>query len=382
MKTLILHYSSLENQDLSYQHGWVKGFEFNTDFNCTFVNLADFYYAKKDILNFSKLKNLRALKELILKKYEVIIILHSAFSNSCFLPGSIQNIISLKKSYKIHFMANEYKWMPEKMKLVKKLKINLLVTQSHNIDVIKLYKNKLKIEVIHIPGGGLDEEIFYPMNLDRDILIGYRTYQEPEYLGHQKRVILHNFLKEYSKKNNDTYDVSIMAKDRFKFKDWAIFLNRCKSLPSTITGTDFFYLDDKIRKQVNKYYDNYQTPISLKFNKFDSTYKKKFNIIYEKFFKNLTTGTKWRALTGKVIEAMGTKTINILVDGDYGPLLKPDEHYIPLKKNFSNFEECIEKVKDKNYFYKITENSYKLSREKLTFTKYIDDLYKNILKLI
>ena len=72
----------------------------------------------------------------------------------------------------------------------------------------------------------------------------------------------------------------------FKFKDWAIFLNRCKSLPSTITGTDFFYLDDKIRKQVNKYYDNYQTPISLKFNKFDSTYQKNFNIIYEKFFKN------------------------------------------------------------------------------------------------
>ena len=28
----------------------MKGFEFNTDFNCTFVNLADFYYAKKDIL--------------------------------------------------------------------------------------------------------------------------------------------------------------------------------------------------------------------------------------------------------------------------------------------------------------------------------------------
>jgi hypothetical protein len=382
MKTLVLHYTSMMNIDLSYQHGWVKGFKFNKNFNCTFVNLADFYHGKKDILNFSKLKNLRALKELILKKYEVIIILHSVFSNACLLSGSIQNVISLKKSYKIHFMANEYKLMPEKINFVKKLKINLLVTQSHNENVINLYRNKLKIEVIHIPGGGLDEEIFYPMNLDRDILIGYRTHQEPEYLGHQKRVVLYNFLKEYSKKNNDIYDVSLRVEDRFNFKDWAIFLNRCSSMPSTITGSDFFYLDDKIRNQVNKYYHNYLTPNSLRINKFDSTYKKNFNIVYEKFFKNLTTGTKWRGLTGKVIEAMGTKTINILVDGDYGPLLKPDEHYIPLKKNFSNFEECIEKVKDKNYFYKITENSYKLSREKLTFTKYIDDLYKNILKLI
>lgn len=382
MKTLVLHYTSMMNMDLSYQHGWVKGFELNKNFNCSFLNLANFNIGKKEILDISKLKNLRSLKELIMKKYEVIIILHSAFSNACLVPTSIQNIISLKKAYKVHFMANEYKLMPEKINFVKKLKINLLVTQSHNENVINLYRNKLKIKVIHIPGGGLDEEIFYPMNLDRDILIGYRTHQEPEYLGHQKRVVLYNFLKEYSKKNNDIYDVSLRVEDRFNFKDWAIFLNRCRSIPSTITGTDFFYLDDKIRKQVNKYYDNYLTPDSLRINKFDSTYKKNFNIVYEKFFKNLTTGTKFRALTGKVIESMGTKTINILVDGDYGPLIKPDEHYIPLKKNFSNFEECIEKVKDKNYFYKITENAYKLSKEKLTFIKYIDDLNKNILKLI
>ena len=382
MKTLILHYSSKINQDLSYQHGWVKAFKNSTKFNCSFLNLAEFEIGKREILNFKKLKNYQYLKNLIFDKYEIIILLHSTFSNACAVPRVIQKIISLKKSYKIYFIGNEYKQMPEKIKFTKKLKINLLVTQSHNDGVIKLYEKKLKIKVIHIPGGGLDDEIFYPMNMDRDILVGYRTYPEPAYLGHKKRVDLYNFLKNNSIKTEDKYDISIMTKDRFNFRDWAIFLNRCKSLPSTITGSDFFYLDDKIRNQVNEYVKKQHPSKIIAIGEEDEGSLKDYNKIYQNFFKDLNTGTKLRALTGKIIEAMGTKTANILVDGDYGPLLIPDEHYIPLRKDFSNYEECIEKLKDKNYFYKITESAYRLSKEKLKFTNYTDNLHKVILKLI
>lgn len=33
MKTLILHFFFLNNQDFLYQYGWVKVFEFNKNFN-------------------------------------------------------------------------------------------------------------------------------------------------------------------------------------------------------------------------------------------------------------------------------------------------------------------------------------------------------------
>jgi len=52
--------------------------------------------------------------------------------------------------------------MPEKIKFSKDLKINLFVTQSLSQKIIQLYKSELMCDVIGIPGGGLDTEIFYP----------------------------------------------------------------------------------------------------------------------------------------------------------------------------------------------------------------------------
>lgn len=366
MKTLVLYYNGLQNQNLSYQHGWEKAFKKSNQFKCSFFNLAYLASGKREVLNIFKFQNYNGIKKIIFEKFDLIIILHSAFSNACLIPTFIQQIISSKKCFKVYFIGNEYKLMPEKINFTKKLGINLFITQSHKEEVINLYQDELKINVKHLPGGGLDDEIYYPMNLERKILIGYRTFPEPEYMGHQDRVDLYNFLKKESTIGEDIYDISIKDEDRFGYKDWAVFLNKCVSMPSVCTGSNFFFIDDDLRKEV----------LSFK------SKGKSFKEIYDKFFKYRKQGTEWRGVTGKVVEALGTKTVNIMVDGDYGPYLKPDVHYIPLRKDFSNYKECVEKLKNKEYFSQITENGYRLSKEKFLFSVYISHLYKNILKLI
>jgi len=106
MKTLVLHYTSMINIDLSYQHGWVKALQKNHHFACTFVNLYDFHISKKNFFESKRdnlVKNYQKIKEIIFEKYDVIIFLHSAFSNACFVPKYLQKIIFLKKSYKVYF---------------------------------------------------------------------------------------------------------------------------------------------------------------------------------------------------------------------------------------------------------------------------------------
>ena len=78
------------------------------------------------------------------------------------MPSYLQKIIRNKSSFKIYFIGNEYKHMPEKVSFIKYLKINLLITQSHSREVINHYKDNLKINVDHIVNTGLDDEIFFP----------------------------------------------------------------------------------------------------------------------------------------------------------------------------------------------------------------------------
>src|SRR5262249_22203739 len=51
------------------------------------------------------------------------------------------------------------------------------------------------------------------------------------------------------------------------------------------------------------------------------------------------------ALSPRHLEACATRTCQILIEGNYNGVLRPWEHYIPLKRDFSNLDEVLEIVK-------------------------------------
>jgi hypothetical protein len=64
--------------------------------------------------------------------------------------------------------------------------------------------------------------------------------------------------------------------------------------------------------------------------------------------------------------------VQILFDGYYDGYLEPDEHYIPLRKDFSNAEEAVRKFKDAAYSGRIADNARALARRELTYERLID----------
>ncbi len=356
MKSLIIYYQNENTKTLSYQIGWVEAFKKNSLFDCDFLNLDNFFPFQK------KIPNIKQLNNLIFKNYDCIILLHSVFSNACVLPFYIKSILRNKKSYKVFFVGNEYKHIPEKINFTKYLRINLFITQSHLQSVIDLYKDNLNINVEYISNVGIDERIFYPkISFEkRDSIIGYRSGIDPLYFGNQQRVNLFKFLKEYSFINkNFIFDVSVDKKDRFSYLEWANFINNCKCMFAPNTGWDYFSLNDNLRNEVNK------------------SGIKDYNKIYNKFFINLKEGIKWRCVTGKTIEPAACKTPLIMVEGDYDKF-KPDTHYIQLKEDYSNMNECLEKLNDYNFVNHIVENSYQLVKNNYLYTQLIEKLYNII----
>jgi hypothetical protein len=64
------------------------------------------------------------------------------------------------------------------------------------------------------------------------------------------------------------------------------------------------------------------------------------------------------AISPRHFEAVVTKTCQILVEGHYDGVLEPDKHYIPLKRDFSNLDQVLEKVKDHPYIQDMVERAY------------------------
>jgi hypothetical protein len=352
-QTLLLYAQDNENTTLSYQYGWPRNFQDSIYFKCHSVNVAHRTFIKK-------VGNLASIK---LAHVDAVILLHSVFSNTCNLNGRLFDAICQLQTPKIYFIGNEYKGMPEKMAFCDALNLSLLVTQSDSPNVHKLYKDRLGCDIFWLPYTGLDEKLFSPgaPSPSRPIDLGYRSFDSPRYLGHDERYQIAKFFKRTAPDFELTHDISLDPKDRFNELAWANFLKQCKGQLGSEAGGDFFELTDETRLKVNDYLG--QNPNAS------------MSEIYSAFFKDYRNPIPLRVISGRNIEAAGTKTVQILFEGHYNGFLLPDEHYISIKKDFSNSKEVFEKFQDDAYCHRITNNAYVLAKQELTYQKFIEKLH-------
>jgi hypothetical protein len=79
-------------------------------------------------------------------------------------------------------------------------------------------------------------------------------------------------------------------------------------------------------------------------------------------------------ISPKMFEAIATRTALILFEGSYSDILKPDVHFLPLKKDFSNVDEVLAKVADVAVLEKLTERAHEdvIGSGKYDLAKFIE----------
>jgi hypothetical protein len=355
-RVLLLFAISEANSTYSYQQAWPREFSRHRTFDVTPLNLADRSFGARIQARFA-IRNWRG---------DVIVILHSVFSNEQYLLGHTLQAIARRPEPKVFFIGNEYKSMPEKMAFCQDLGLALLVSQSSSPAVHAEYKCRLGCAVTGIPNTGVDPTVFAPKRAidERPVDVGYRAMASPRYLGHAEREEIASYFQENAQRLGLNVDISLAPEHRFDEAAWADFLNRCKGQLGTEAGGDYFELTDKTRRAVLAY-ERAHPDASLA-------------DIRTRFFDGRAPGPPMRIMSGRIVEAAATRTVQILFDGHYDGYFQPDEHFIPLKKDFSNIDEAICGFKDRSYAEKIANNAYELAMAELTYDRLLDRFAKQL----
>ena len=170
----------------------------------------------------------------------------------------------------------------------------------------------------------------------RPITIGYRgrdigaRYGE---LGFWKAQIGRR-MKAICLERNIPCDIEVSEASRIPGKSWYTFIESCRTMLGTESGSNVFDFDGSIqrRDEALKRAHGRLSPMS----------HQEFASYVAEHESNVGMGQ----ISPRVFEAAALRTPQILLTGRYSGLIEPDEHYLELKKDFSNLDDVLRQVED------------------------------------
>jgi hypothetical protein len=203
---------------------------------------------------------------------------------------------------------------------------------------------------------------------NRPIDVGYRVRKAPYNFGRTgqaKYRIAEKFLAAASA-TPLRCDVSVREEDAFLGKSWLKFIESSKFTLGGNSGSSLLDPQGEIERNVRRYCK--QNPGAT------------FEEAEQLFFPGEDGKYIMTALSPRNLEVGLLKSGQILVEGEYGGILKPWSHYIPLREDCSNFEEVYEAMQDASFVEKMITACYETLRE--TKVLYYEHQAAEILALI
>jgi hypothetical protein len=181
----------------------------------------------------------------------------------------------------------------------------------------------------------------------RKIDIGYRAWRAAPWLGRHGllKVQIAEVMRAQAARVGLATDISTSDEATLLGDAWYEFLLRCKYTIGVEGGASILDRDGTIKLKTEAFLRS-QPDAS-------------FDEIERACFPGLDGSFQLKALSPRNLEACATKTCQILIEGQYSGVLTAGEHYLELKRDFSNLDQVLELVRRDTERDRITENAYR-----------------------
>jgi len=322
----------------------------------------------------------------ILQKVKIdAVVFHTIFLGSMRWNKDLYSIFSEKFKYlklvecvKIAIPQDEFLNTEILNNFINEFGVTDILTCSNRRDWNYIYNkvDKKKVKFRTVLTGYIDEETVQRVNNlsknigTRDIDIGYRAWKAEYWLGElgTYKVIVANECMKLAKRLGLKVDISLNDSDTFHGDEWFKFLLKCKSTVGVEGGASVLDRYGDIRVEVNKYVKDHPNAT--------------FQEVRKKYFDKKDGRLHLACISPRHLEACITKTCQFLIEGTYSGILKPWEHFIPIKRDFSNLKKVLALLKNTKYIQKITEAAYKdiIQSNKYTYRKFIKTIESDIIE--
>lgn len=288
-----------------------------------------------------------------LSLFDVIVIHYSIrLSLPDHLSKFYENQLRSYGGYKVLFIQDEYEGTERTRKRIEDFGIHTVYTcvPPEQIDKVFPKQRFSKVDFVSTLTGFVPLSCEYRPNVlsfeSRPNLIGYRGRRLPFWYGNlgQEKFVIGKEMKRICNARGVKADIEWDDDKRIYGENWYIFLQSCRATLGTESASNVFDDEGMIKKSIEE---------ALRQNP---------NLSYSEAFEHYIRPYEGKVIMNqispKVFEAISCRTALVLFEGEYSGVIKPDLHYIPLKKDFSNVDDIFLKINDLKYIQQLTDRAY------------------------
>jgi hypothetical protein len=182
---------------------------------------------------------------------------------------------------------------------------------------------------------------------ERRLVIGYRGRELPFRYGRlaREKLMIGVRMKEVCKARGIAHDIEWTEDKRIYGPAWVEFVASCRATLGTESGSNVFDYDGSLAAAV---------AAALKDNP-RLTYEQ----VEDRFLRDREMDGVMNQVSPRIFEAVALRTGLVLFEGTYSGVVRPDEHFIPLKKDFSNVDDVLRRVQDDRELTAMTDRAYR-----------------------
>lgn len=184
----------------------------------------------------------------------------------------------------------------------------------------------------------------------RDIDISYRGSLQPLYFGrlaYDKRTIGDDVIRA-AQGRNLKLDISSRWEDRLMGDDWFNFLARSKITLGVESGASIFDFEGEVEALCRR--------LEQERDRFESEHEYSEWVL--KQLEPYEGNVYYNQISPRHFEAGAARALQVMHDGRYSDIFKPWQHFVPLNRDLSNFDQVCEYVYDERLRSEIVDRTY------------------------
>lgn len=300
--------------DASYMSDWRDAFAASPDLGV-------------EICNITNLFEYRARRPAI-REYDLIVVLHSAAGDRMSVLGRTASWFQGRRGKLAMFVGNEYDLMDEKIRYARTAGADYICTQLPLEAARQLYAG-CGATIVAMPHA-LNPAVYFPRpDRARSTDVGFVGDLYERLIGDRERTDIVNFFADRGGALGLRCDI---RRTRMPRQEWAEFLAGCKAVIGAESGTYFLQRNGAALHCART---------TLRRNPSAT-----FEEVRHACFTNVPDAINGKAISSRHFEPIGTRTCQVLVEGRYNGVLTADRHYVSVKRDLSNMDDAIRRIRD------------------------------------